>query len=251
MTHLQEFRLTIAYPQKIKVQPFIVKQINDFIDIAKYRLLRYPLQEVADSVSEKIFDLRFSILEYLANAGNGKTLYDDLQQRLNQEIAQKMQMQQYSILAKAIAEAMHIYSEILANAAVVEPLLNFRMGEGLNFEKPNYNSLKVLEYHPAPQIRYFKKWIDASLHLEFAFIVADEVLRGEINMTQTQIKQLAIFLTETAELFGAYSIFTEFWKPSNNTFNKIEIIAAALQLEAKQAKQITLNHLQQLTMQYG
>lgn len=246
MTHLQEFRLTIAYPQQFEKQPIIIKQINDFIDIVKYRLQRYPIQQVADSVSEKIFDLRFAVLA--AFNTNGKNVYEELQQTLNQEIAQKLPMQPYSTLAKAMVNAMHIYSEILANSKAVEPLLNFRTNEGLNFEKPNYNALKVLEYHPAPQVRYFKKWIDASLHLEFGFIVADEILRGEIELTQTQLKQVALFITETVELFGAYSIFTEFWKPTDNTFNKIQIIAATLELEAKQAKTITLNHLKHLVM---
>lgn len=103
-------------------------------------------------------------------------------------------------------------------------------------EKPEYQTLKALSRHPSPQIRSLKNWIDASLQLEVGIIVAGLILTEQIPFPQERIEsELIDFLEDTIMQFGAYSIYTGYWKPNSDddsaSTNSMQILWAKIEMD--------------------
>ena len=99
-----------------------------------------------------------------------------------------------------------------------------------------YQTLKELSRHPSPQIRSLKNWVDASLQLELGIILADLILTEQIQFPKARIEsELIAFLEDTIMQFGAYSIYTGYWKPNSddvsNSTNSMQILWAKIELE--------------------
>jgi hypothetical protein len=222
--------------KKVLNKSSIEHQIEDLIDIVSYRLNSKPIEVVAESVLDKIFELRFEFIDWFFTNHQDKNIFTELQEKINEEIAAKIQLSQYSSLAKTIAITLDTYGQIFTpiyeklDTGVLEQVLH-----NTEDSKPTYETFKLLSYHPAPQMQYLKKWMDASLKLEFGLLVADLAITEQISLPPTVIKKLTEFLNTTLIHFGAYSIFTEFWQPNENEpshlINKMEILAATIELD--------------------
>lgn len=227
----------------------IEHQVEDLIDIISFRIHNKPIDEVADTVLEKIFELRFEFIEWFFTNHHHKSLFNELQLAINKDIALKIQLSPYSHLAKTIALTLDTYGKIFApiydNPESIEKFL-----KNTDDSKPTYETFKLLSLHPSPQMQFFKKWMDASLKLEFGFILADLALTEQINLSDMKVNQLIDFLNTTLVHFGAYSIFTEFWQPNeqdtSNLINKMEILAAAIEMDNKTHYKMTQENLYHL-----
>ena len=99
-----------------------------------------------------------------------------------------------------------------------------------------YQTLKELSRHPSPQIRSLKNWVDASLQLELGIILADLILTEQIQFPKARIEsELIAFLEDTIMQFGAYSIYTGYWKPDSkdvsNSTNSMQILWAKIEAD--------------------
>ena len=230
--------IVVAHNNKHIVQKSSIEhKIDDLIDIISFRIQNKELETVAESVFEKLFELRFEIFEWFYINNDDKNILTELQEKLNQEIALKIQLSPYSNLAKILASVLDTYSQIInpildkVDAHVLKDFIT----DHDEVNKPNYKTIALLQLHPSPQMQYMKRWVDASLKLEFGFLVAELLLTEQIVLSEQKITNLIEFLDTTLIHFGAYSIFTEFWQPTDgntsNRFNKMEILAATIELD--------------------
>lgn len=217
----------------------IEHQIDDLIDIISFRLQSKSFDVVAESIYEKLFDLRFEIIQWYYLKNENKDFFNALQIKVNQEIASKLQLSPYSELAANVASILDVYSQIISPIIDKADLTKFKgyILYGNEDNKPVYHAFSMFQLHPSPIMRYLKKWIDASLNLEFGLLTAELVLTNAIEMSNDKIDDLIEFLNRSIIHYGAYSIFTDFWRPSddNNStlINKMEILAATIELDNK------------------
>ncbi len=216
-------------------QTSIEHSIENLVDLITLRVQKKSIEEVANGLLDKVFDLRFEVLEWLADKDKNTTDYFE---SLNSHISVNLQLAPYSDLANTISSVLMAYEQIVSPIFAAFPPSFREIFEGLQKSKPHYDSLQFLSIHPSPQTRYVKKWIDASLQLETGIILADLILTQQIPFPKKRIKnELIGFLLDTLTRFGAYSIFTNFWKPAeddlSNLTNQMQILAATIELDNK------------------
>jgi len=212
----------------------IEQDIENLIDLIKIRISNKSIENVSESLLNQVFDLRFEVLEWLANENKSVSNYFE---KVNEIIADNLQLGNYSDLADTISEVLLTYEKIAA------PIAN--MIEGDTFEellkniqesKPNYEMLNLISLHPSPQVKYLKNWIDSSLHLEIGLILSDLILTQQVKFPKKRIKaELIKFLLDTITRYGAYSIFTGFWEPEEDDVsvlvNKMKILSGTIELD--------------------
>lgn len=206
----------------------------ELVDLIKIRIQEQPIEEVARGLLANIFSLRFEIIVWFADNDKDFNFFLD---KLNEIIAENIQLARFSKLADTISSVLLAYSTIISSAMKEIPNGLEQIAGDIRANKPEYNTLSLLTQHPSPQMQYFKKWIDASLEFEVGLLVADLLLTEQIKLPQKRINELISFLKKTIIRFGAYSIFTEFWKPDvqddSEWINSMKILAASLELEHK------------------
>ncbi|HFA48942.1 MAG TPA: hypothetical protein ENJ95_07995 [Bacteroidetes bacterium] len=226
--------IVLAHNEKgIITKSSIEQEIDDLVDIIKVRVQSKKLKAVAESLYERIFEIRFDVIEWSANQNISVS---DYLHKINHEIANKLQLAHYSDLAKEAATVLDVHEKIFSPIAEKLTLDNFgQLLDELNNNKPTYETIKLLSIHPAPQIQYLKKWLDTSLDIEFGLILSDLILTGQIEFSKKRINELILFLKDTINRYGAYSIFTGFWQPCSddvsNLTNKMQILAATIEMD--------------------
>jgi hypothetical protein len=233
--------IVLAHNQKNMIaQSHMEQSVEDLIDIITIRLLTKTVAAVSESVLERIFDLRFEVIEWLA-AEN--TTISDFQSVINQAIVHNLGLSEHTELSKMLVLVLNSYDKIITS--VIEKVGVEPFNTMIQSEKPSYKAIELISLHPSPQIQYLKKWVDASLKIEFGLIVADLVLTKQILFESHRIQELILFLKETIVQYGAYSIFTNFWEPDEHDTTKMthlmEILAATIELEHKIGYKTTKN----------
>jgi hypothetical protein len=235
--------IVLAHNQKNMIaQSHIEQSVEDLIDIITIRLLTKSVAAVSESVLEKIFDLRFEVIEWLDAE---KATISDFQSVINQAIVHNLGLNEPFELTKMVVIVLNSYDKILTS--VIEKVGLEPFNQMIQNEKPSYKAIELISRHPSPPIQYLKKWVDASLKIEFGLIVADLVLTKQILFESHRINELIVFLKDTMVQYGAYSIFTNFWEPDENDTSKMthlmEILAATIELEHKMGYKTTQNQL--------
>ncbi len=218
-------------------QKSVRQDVEDLVDLITIRSQDDSVEDVANSLLENIFDLRIDVLEWLVDSGLDLQSFSDA---MSKHISVNLQLAPYSDLAKAISAVLLAYEKIVS--PIFENLSNSfkEMVGDIKKNKPEYETFKMLAFHPAPQISYLKNWVDASLQLEVGIILADLILTNQIQFGKRRIKnELINFLFSTITKFGAYSIFTGFWMPDaddvSDLTNSMKILSATIELDNKMA----------------
>lgn len=216
-------------------QKSIKQDVANLVDLITIRSKEQSIEEVANSLLENIFDLRFDLVKWLADNDKDLNFYFE---ELNKHISVNLQLAPFSDLAQAISSLLLAYEKIVSPQFENIPNSFKEIAKDIQNNKPEYDSLKVLSLHPAPQIKYLKNWMDASLQLEVGIILADLILTNQIKFSKKRIKtELIEFLFSTITKFGAYSIFTSFWTPDSedisNLTNRMKILSATIELDNK------------------
>lgn len=216
-------------------QKSIKQDIANLVDLITIRSKEKTIEEVANSLLENIFDLRFDLVKWLAD--NDKDL-NSYFEALNKHISVNLQLASFSDLADTISRVLLAYEKIVSPMFENLPNSFEEIAEDIQKKKPEYDSFKMLSLHPAPQIKYLKNWMDATLQLEVGIILADLILTNQIQFSEKRIKtELIDFLFSTITKFGAYSIFTGFWAPDSkdvsNLTNRMKILSATIELDNK------------------
>ncbi len=231
--------IVLAHNQKNMIaQSHIEESIEDLMDIITIRLLTKSVAVVSESVLEKIFDLRFEVLEWLAAE---KATISDFQSVINQAIVHNLTLSEHTELTKMIILVLNSYDKILTS--VFKKVGSEHFNSMIQNGKPSYKAIELISLHPSPPIQYLKKWVDASLKIEFGLIVADLILTKQILFESHRIHELTLFLKDTIVQYGAYSIFTNFWEPDEKDTSKMthlmEILAATIELDHKMGYKTT------------
>jgi hypothetical protein len=221
-------------------QKSIEQNVADLVDLITMRVKDKPVDEVAHSLLENTFNLRLEVIEWFIHQDKGLNFYLE---SLIKHIAVNLQLSPYSNLAEAISSVLSAYEKIVS-PKILESISLEDIFHGTQENKPVYNTFKILSFHPSPQIKYLKNWLDSSLKLEVGIILADLILTNQINFPKKRIKsELIEFLYSTVTKFGAYSIFTGFWCPelkdTSNLTNRMKILSATLELENKSLYKIS------------
>ncbi|MFK8104945.1 MAG: hypothetical protein AB8G15_20670 [Saprospiraceae bacterium] len=219
-----------VFPQKS-----IEKNIADIVDLITIRIKDKSLDEVSESLLENIFDFRFDLIEWLID--NDKD-FNSYVESTDKYIAVNLQLAPFSNLAETISKTLLAYQKIIS--PISDSMSNSfeDIYEDIQNNTPDYDFFKLLSHHPSPQIKYLKKWIDASLKLDIGLILADLILTNQVQLPKKRIKsELIDFLDSSITKFGAYSIFTGFWIPkiedASNLTNRMKILSATTELSNK------------------
>lgn len=216
------------FPQKS-----IEQEVANLVDLLKIRVQDKSVEAAANSVLEPVFDLRFSLLEWLGEQDKGM---NDYLEGFAKHISVNLQLSPYSNLAKTVATVMFALEQITSPLLNAHPNLLENARAEIQQKKPDYDTLKSFALHPSPQIQYVKKWIDASLQIEVGLILSDLVLTNQIEFPKERVKtELIDFLMTTIVRYGAYSVFTGFWTPANDDLstltNRMKILSATIELD--------------------
>lgn len=212
---------------------FLKKEVANVVDLISTRIQSQTISEVASELHEEIFELRLSIINWLIQQNKETGDYLDC---LTDYINTNLHLASCSDLANAVSSSLILYEEIVTPVIQSNDFSLESLIKPFEPNQPEYHTLSLLESHPLPQIRNLKKWLDTSLQFEVGLILADLILTNQVNIDKDRVdNELISYLTSIVEQFGAYSIFTGFWKPMDITrtrINRIKILAAKLELEA-------------------
>ncbi|MEM6265153.1 MAG: hypothetical protein AAGI38_21800, partial [Bacteroidota bacterium] len=120
----------------------------------------------------------------------------------------------------------------------------------------SYNFLEYFTYLPAPQFKYFKNWVDASLQFDLAIITSDLVLTGQSKLSPPRIEnELIPFLNNSLTRFGAYAILMDVWVPNLDDdsvlINQAKILAATVRLDEDRGTSMSLESFQKMVQGQG
>lgn len=239
---ISEFIVSAYNNKNIIKSPSMNNRIENLFNIISSNLHSKPLEVIAESLQDKLFELRLEFLDWFGTNSQNKNLSNEFQEKIDKEIRLKAQLSSYSNLAFTVTSALNIYEQI------VSPMLKKyeEVREGVPGDnKPTYADVKKeVADNPSPKIQYQGKLLLASLNLDFGFIVADFVLTNQLKLSKEENEKLIEFINAALVHFGAYSIFTGSWQPDKNDtsdlINKMGILAATIELDNKMyAKTIT------------
>lgn len=221
--------------KNIVTQKSIAQDVANLVDLITIRSKDRSIEQIADGLLENIFDLRFVLLEWLADNNKDVKFYH---KNINKHISVNLQLAPFSDLAETISNVLINYEKIVSPIFEALPNSFKNIVEDVQKNKPIYDTFKMLSLHPSPQIRLLKDWIDSSLKLELGLILSDLILTNQIEFSNNRIKfELIDFLNNTVIKFGAFSIVTGFWVPDSDNIssstNDMKILAATIELDNK------------------
>jgi hypothetical protein len=216
-------------PKRIK------QDVANLVDLIIARIHDKPIDEVANSLLESIFELRLDLVEWLASNDKDPSIYLEM---LNKHISANLQLAPNSALAEAVSSVLLSYEKMVSPTLETLPGFREQLFEVAHNARPEYATFKLVSHHPSPQIRHLKHWLDSSLQLEAGIILADLILTNQVQIPQERVQaELTDFLYSTITRFGGYSIFTGFWTPAqgdtSDQTNRMKIFSATLELDSK------------------
>jgi len=216
-------------------QKSLKQDVEDLIDLITIRIKDKSANEVADSLLENVFNLRFELFDWLAKNDKDLNFYVN---SLTEHLSDNLQLAPYSHLADTVSTVLSAY-EIIVSPIFESISDSFHDSiRQMQKHRPDYSGFNFLSLHPSPQVKYLKNWIDSSLQFEVGIILADLIMTNQLDLPKKRIKiELIGFLYDTITRFGAYSIFTGFWSPEDkdvsNLTNRMKILAATVELDNK------------------
>lgn len=227
------FVALVNLEKNILSQRPIEQEVINLVDLIKVRIKDKPIEEVANSLLENVFYLRFDIFEWLVDNDKDISFY---RESLGKHISVNLQLAPFSDLAAVISSVLLAYENIVSPIFENLPDSFEQIIRNIQKNRPEYDTFKLLSFHPSPQIKFLKNWIDSSLQLEVGLILAQLILTSQVQLSKKRIKsELIEFLLSAITKFGAYSIFTGFWTPdsndTSNLTNKMKIFSATLELD--------------------
>lgn len=208
---------------------YLKNAFDELVDLIIVRIERENIEDIATALKTKIFDIRLGLINLLSKKNASIENYFDL---INEKILTINHAPHHVELFNTQKNILFIFKKII----IEKNIINFKNAQ-IDFQNnsPNYSAFIFLQSHPNPQTRYFIKWLDESLKLDIGLIIADMIFDKKINLDQKRIQQEIIpFLNKTIDRFGAYSIFTEFWKPDKEDYSpktyKMQILADIIRI---------------------
>lgn len=223
----------------------ISQRVSDLVDLITIRVKEQPIEDVSESLLERVFDLRYELIEWLVD--NNKD-FNFILETINENISVNLQLAPYSELAKTITKVLMAYEKILSPIASNLPISMDTVFNSNQNAKLSYGALDIFSNHPLPQIRTLKDWMDASLKMEMGLILSDLVLTEQVKFSKKRVEtELIEFLYSSITKFGAYSIFTGFWKPAeeddSKLTNRMQILCGTIELDNQQYTTMTKDDL--------
>jgi len=234
--------LSITQPMTAYMSILRDEKINNFssanafdelVDLISIRIQNKHIDEVAEGLKAKIFDARLDVIHGLSGEKEDIENYLD---HINQKISTIQHELHHAELFNTLKDSLFIFQKIINEIFNQKQTDNSKEIQiDLQNNRPTYGTFLFLQSHPHPQTRYFTKFLDASLKLDVGILITEKILSGKINLDQKRIQQELIpFLNKTIDRFGAYSIFTEFWKPEKDDHSpetyKMQILADTIRM---------------------
>ncbi|MEZ4885828.1 MAG: hypothetical protein R3E32_13935 [Chitinophagales bacterium] len=227
-------------------------KVEDIVNSIKSRIHKDGVEVVAISLIPNIFKLRCDVLEWTSKQN---IPLSDYLQTIQKQIVKNIQYQTNPLLNDTLSDILAL-NHTIANSI-------FESANISNFSQLNQTTTTsslsdkiIASFYLFPNPLYSKKWMDESLKLEFALILADLILTDEISFSKSRIKnELIPFLKQTIVRYGAYAIFINLWYPKeedeSNYLNSMRILAATTAMENKATvvQTTTKEHLHHLLQQ--
>lgn len=244
-----------AVENKELFTPDAQQTIEDLVDLIVVRSTKKSIGSVFKGLKPKLWDARVAAIDFMTAQGLDTKKYF---QYTNAMQAEKIQLSPYSRIAEKTAEVIDAYSDIaLAFFKSLNEVADgkdpFEMiSEGR--EALDYDQIsKIFGSHPAPEIRAVKKWIDASLQIDFSLIFADLVVAEEVKLTDKQISNTLLpFIDQAIVRYGAYSIYTKAWKPDSADYrplvNRMKIMASMFSMDGGDGENLTIDSFEKMVL---
>jgi len=236
MTHLHEaiglFLAKEGSDKKVFGEE-IDKLMADLIDDLILSVQQHHINIVADGLIERMFSLRVKILEWMREHEHTRDLF---QQGLQEYLNDKIKHSTYSVLIHAVSDAIMHIQKISASYINSQEFWRDIGNSGVDHLDISYSQAEALAESSLPERQYVKKYVDASLKLEMSLIVAELVLTNKIKMSRQRIEQELIdYIYTYLNRYGAYAIFTGFWKPDpedeSTLTNRMKILSASIEMD--------------------
>jgi len=230
-------RLVVNIHQDIHNSPnsILESKIENIVGVIKNEIFNNPIEVVANSLIKPIFELRCSVIEW---ASKEKIEFSKYLEAVQEQIVKNIQYKSIPTLNKTLSDVFELSHIITNDICQSVNLSNFGQIGELGSESSLSDKI-VASLYSSPNPAYSKKWVDESLKLEFALILADLILTGEIAFNSFRItNELIPFLKQTIIRYGAYAIFIKLWYPQDddddgNYLNSMRILAATIAMENK------------------
>ena len=224
------------------ISPSVLRNIEYIRQYIINNINKESIDFIADQLIKDLFNLKIQILPTIANSyGNYNELYHTVTTKLNNEIANKMQLSSYSKIAKIYYESLSIYQDIINDSMnkvnFFESVNELANSYSLQI---NYDSLLLITKINNDQSESLQKWINYSLKYELGLIISDMLL---LDNNMNRMEELYHYLKSSITYFAAYSIDLKIWYPgedvSNQLIRNILIIAATLEKNDKHSFKIS------------
>ncbi len=230
----------------------IKRQIDDLLDILVVRSATHEIRELVEAVREKIFDLRFQLIDLFSAEGLTHAQFSD---EIVAETVARYQTSSFSKLETLLTTSLALFNEIYSEFTEKTESKTFQdWAQLFSNEKPSFETIRMLELMPTAQGKIIANWIYSSLDSEACFIIALLIDDGEITFPKKKIeKELYPFFRESIISYGAHSLLTGLWEPeddvlygSEQLMNSIRIFHSSLQLEFNPGPKYSIDTLQKV-----
>ena len=207
------------------VNPLLLDQLDELIDIIKARLFISDLEKVSTSLLPKLFKIRLDLIRTV----NTLEIFEEVLEETD-TLVEEIPNKQFAII---IRDFQSISKHIINNP---NPLPEIDLSKlEISYETLKYLSTRI------PSFFHVKDMTDASLKVEFGIIVNDLLENNEINTNQEQLNEKIIpFIRSALSDFGINAILANLWNPTNfelnnPTFNRMKIKASIINSIKKEA----------------
>lgn len=208
--------------------------VHDFIDLVKVRIKETSIDEAANSLLPLLFKLRIFAIECLIEEGES---FENLLDKFDEIAKENQSLTVNKKTGEASSDIIYYSSIINKDLFAKLDISSFDQLDKSEITSPSYEAFNALKFHTSPKVRLIKDWMDASLKVDFGLILTDLILVKSVKLSDKKINQSLIpFLYNSLEVYGAHSIFTDYWTPSDEDrsdsfINRMCILAATLSLD--------------------
>jgi|GEM_PF-4232951 len=189
----------------------LFNSIQNIIDLIVLRTSEKGVEQSFLSLKEEVFDIRIQIIRNPSLIEEiSKNSSEVLKERIEDQFSQ---ITKHTNLEFAFVNTLNLYEKISGTT------LNKFEGDLLNASSnlPNVDYagfFKLLEsLIPSKEVDTIKKFTDASLALDFCFIVADLIFENKLQLKEKEIKKLSASLKNAIEAYGVISSVMGIWEP--------------------------------------
>lgn len=198
----------------------------------------------SEKILDDLFILRMEVLRFLSKTPEAPLM-------IEKAIAEEILVKRYTTLnimnlSRTVAECLDVYYKIFAEVSHVMEK-SIKEATFSDTHKPTFSELKDF-FYSIPEFSFFAKLLEASLNFDYSLIVAELIINGKIQRTESEIEELKKLMKNSITEYGAImATYFKFWVPNSGDeeqlIRNIKIEIAKIELEQGKGVRVTQNEL--------